>query len=192
MSLDIVIPAYTKDAFLEDMLIRCIKSYRGQAKIIVSEDGGIFSEKVSNECDSYLWNRQNLGFTKNVNRGWRYSTADYTAIINSDTELSEGNLSDLCIPGKVTSPSVINQDMDGMCGSFFVVPKDISKEGLLREEMITYYSDTEFAVRHKDRFQKVESVKITHKRCATINNIRLAQNEHSDRDRYEYDRLAKL
>lgn len=193
MTLDIVIPTYTLNEFLENVALRAIKSYQGQGKIIVVEDGGMFSKRIADQCDAYLWNKVNKGFTANVNRGWRYSTADFTAIVNSDTELVSGELKDLCVNGKVTSPEIINQNIEFLAGPFWVTPKEVKEErGILREEMRTYASDSEYDARVRDIFQKVGSVKIGHQQMQTVTLAGVQGGEELDRDRYAYEHLSKL
>ena len=184
--LDIVIPTYTPNASLENMAMECVKSYKGHGRIIVVEDGQEYSDKLRELADVYIYDKKNVGFTKNVNRGWRYATAEWVAIISSDTYLVSGDLKDLCIKGKVTSPVVVNQDIPGLTGSFFVVHKDCPK--YLIETMRTFYSDTEYVERTKDIFQKVDSVKFYHHIAQSVSvSGRAWQDE--DHDVIEYKKL---
>lgn len=191
--LTVFIPTYTLDPHLEELAIECLQSYRYQAdEIIVSEDGGRFSSQLMALADTYIYNHKNGGFTKNVNRGWRFSDADYTAIVNSDTKLYQGDIRDLCIPGKVTSPEIINQGIDRLAGPFFVVPKTVKEErGLLLEELKTYSSDSEYDNRVKDIFVKVPSVIIFHHQAQTVKVAGVEGGKEQDRDRKIYEQLIK-
>jgi len=193
MSLSIVIPTYTINADLEKMAMDCIKSYKGQGEIIVVEDGGWYSDNLREMADTYIYNKQNIGFTANVNRGWRYATGDFVAIVSSDTYLVAGNLNDLCIKGKVTSPNIVNQVKPDLSGAFFCVPKEITKErGMLIEGMKIYWSDTEYEERTRDVFQKVDSVNIYHHQAQTVKAAGCEGHEQAEADKKVYDNLSKL
>lgn len=192
-TLSLVIPTYTLNKELEELAIRAVISYREQAdQIIVTEDGGMFSPELMKLADTYIYNNTNEGFTKNVNRGWRFSTGDYTAIVNSDTELMSGKLHDLCVPGKVTSPIIHNQYIDLMAGPFFVVPKKIKDErGLLREEMKIYSSDSEYEKRIADIFKKIDTVTIYHEISQTVKAAGVEGSIQQEKDRQAYDKLIR-
>lgn len=170
--LSMVIPTYTLNKELEELTLRAIGSYRDQVdELIICEDGGMFSPHFLRLCDVYIYNQENVGFSKNVNRGWKYATGEYVAIVNSDTMLKKGGILDkLCIPGKVTSPKLLTQEWeaDRVAGPFFVVPDNIAKErGYLLEELRTYCSDSEYSNRVYDIFQSVPSIEIYHEVQAT-------------------------
>lgn len=192
-TITVVIPTYTLSKELEEMAIRCLISYREQAdEIIVCEDGGLYSPELMKLADTYIYNNTNGGFTKNVNRGWRFSSGDYTAIVNSDTELMKGDIHDLCVPGKVTSPIIHNQYIDLLAGPFFVIPKTIKEErGLLLEEMHTYSSDSEYEKRVTDIFQRVDTVTIYHEQAQTVSAAGVEGGIQQEKDRQAYDKLVR-
>jgi len=196
MILSIVIPTYTKDVRLLNMTLRAISSIRTRNQpdfeLIISEDGGMFSEELAFLSTAYIYNTKNKGFTVNVNRGWRQATGNYVAIMSSDTYLVSGNLLNLCIKGKVTSPMIENQDIKGLAGCFFVVPKEIAQErGMLNEAMHTYYSDEEYKERTKDIFLKIPSVVIHHDQAQTVNAAGVNNPEQYERDRIAYETIIK-
>lgn len=169
MGLQIVIPTYTKTDELEKMAYDFALTYKQQgAKIIICEDGQKKSKWLMDLSYVYIYNSDNVGFTKNVNRGWKYAIAngaDYVGIVNSDTYWISGNLNDLCIPDTVTSPILENQAFGEyqLRGSFFVVPKTVSdRVGYLDESMKTYCSDQDYADRTKGMFKEVDSVRVYH------------------------------
>jgi glycosyltransferase involved in cell wall biosynthesis len=188
----LVIPSYCIDKDSEDMTLKCIESYKDYFdEIIVTEDAGMFSEKIKNACTSYIYNNVRGNFTKNVNRGWKMASGDYVAIVSTDTYLVEGNPRDLCIQGFVTSPEVINQEVE-LAGCFFVVPDMARKaKGMLKEEMTVYYSDTEYAERIKDIFKKVNSVKIYHHGAVTVKKAGCEGHDQMVKDKEAYDTLLK-
>jgi len=168
-----------------------VATYRDQVdELIIVEDHGLYSPTLMQLADVYIYNNINGGFTKNVNRGWRYATGDYVAIVNSDTRLVSGNLRDLCIPEKVTSPIIVNQSIPNLAGPFFVVPKKVTKKrGMLLEEMHTYCSDSEYDHRVADIFRKVHSVKIFHETAKTVTVAGVEGGEQQEKDRIIYERL---
>ena len=158
-----VIPTLTLNDELEEMAEFCAAGYRSQVdELIISEDGGRYSEVLRDLADIYIYSKTNEGFTKAVNNGWRISKGDYTMIVNSDTQLLSGKLTDLCLPNYVTSPNG-GQDDKIMWGAFFVVPKTIKDElGVLRDEMKLYASDSEYWARIRNRYKLITSVDILH------------------------------
>jgi glycosyltransferase involved in cell wall biosynthesis len=192
-SLSMVIPCYTINDDLKEMVIQAAASYRDQVdELIIVEDGGQFVSEFAEIADVYMYFKENKGFTVNVNRGWRVAKGDYTAIASSDTMLVEGNLKHLCIPGKVTSPEITNQHIDFLAGPFFVVPKTVRDErGYLREEMRTYSSDSEYDHRVRDMFQKVPSVRVFHQMMQTVRAAGVEGGEEQQRDREAYQRLRE-
>lgn len=193
VKISMVIPTYTITPDLEEMAIVDALTYREQVdELIISEDGGKFSSELQSIADVYIYNKHNGGFTRNVNRGWLLSTGDYTMIVNSDTQILQGKLTDLCIPGKVTSPITFQQNVPHLWGAFFVVPKEIAKErGLLIEEMKTYASDSEYDMRVRDIFVSVPSVEIYHSCSQTVKAMGLDEGAEQKRDGEIYDRLIK-
>lgn len=193
MLFDIVIPTYTINDELERLALVCLNSYKDRGgRTIVCEDGGRFSPTLLGLADVYIYNSDNKGFSVNVNRGWRYSQADYTMIASSDTRLVEGSLHKLCMPGKVTSPEVINQHIPYLAGCFFVVPRDITeKYGYLMEEMRTYCSDSEYDHRVRGVFSKIPEVKIAHEMAQTVTGAGVEGGEEMARDREIYAELIK-
>jgi glycosyltransferase involved in cell wall biosynthesis len=193
MKISLVILTYTLDKKLEELAIRCALSYREQVdQLIVSEDGGFFSPELYKLSDLYILGKENVGFTKNVNRGWKNAQGDFVMIVNSDTQLMRGNLSNLCIEGKITSPIIANQYIDRLAGCFWCAPKEVTKNrGYLLEDMKTYSSDSEYDNRVADIFQKVESVKIYHKMMQTVRVAGVEGGEEQQRDREIYAQLIK-
>lgn len=195
IDLSIVIPTYTINPDLEEKAVSAILSYSGDMsvkEIIVVEDGGFFSPSLMELADIYIYNKGNTGFTATVNRGWKLATGDYTAIINSDTLLREGELKDLCIPGKVTSPEIMGQEIEYLAGPFFVIPKEVREErGMLLEDMKNYSSDSDYDHRVRDIFEKVSSVKVFHYVSSTVDAAGVNVLEHQDKDNEIYHKLKK-
>lgn len=184
----VVIPTYTKSEQLEHLALEACRSYRKDGvKVVICEDGQMYSEKLREECDFYIYNKENVGFTKNVNRGWAYALAngaEYVAIVNSDTSLNSGNLRDLCIPDKVTSPKI--KGYNQFWGCFWVTPRSLSDRfGLLNEKLINYYSDTEYSARISKYFVPVESVIINHHGAESVREANLLGKMENDKIAYD-------
>lgn len=186
--ISLVIPTYTLNQDLEELTYDCIDSMRDQVdEVVISEDGGgpIYYYLADGRVDIYIYHAKNIGFTGNVNRGWKAATGDFVIIANSDTKLLQGDLKDLCIPGKITSPIIVNQGIEGLAGCFFCVPKEIAKErGMLNETMKTYYSDQDYADRTSDIFQKVPTVQVWHEQMQTVKEAGVEGKMDEDRDIY--------
>lgn len=111
------------------MLDRCRKSLSGYDELILVVNEGI-------------------GFAAAVNYGLRMAKGDFIAVVSNDTTWKEGNLSDLCVPGAVTSPR-LNGGAQDFWGCFFVVPRDVyEKIGPLDERFgLAYYEDNDYIKR---------------------------------------------
>ena len=191
--ISMVIPCYTKTKELEEQALMAIASYKDQVdELIVIEDGQMFSSKLMEASDIYIYNKNNIGFTANVNRGWRMANGEYVCIVNSDTILREGDLNDLCIPGKITSPLIVNQYIDRLAGPFWCSPREVTKKyGYLMEEMVMYSSDSEYDERVKDIFVKVPSVKIYHEMAQSVTVAGVEGGVTQERDRQIYTQLQR-
>lgn len=190
--ISMVIPTYTVNKHLEDMTIQCVASYSSQVdEMIIVEDGGNPSQALAELADIYIYSKKNKGFTKNVNFGWKMAIGDFVMIVNSDTVLLHGGrLEDLCVEGRVTSPEISNQYIDGLAGPFFCVPRDVTeKMGYLMEEMHTYSSDSEYNNRIADIFQKIPSVKIYHEMAQSVKAAGVEGGEQQEVDRAIYQKL---
>lgn len=161
-----VIPTYTLTPELEEMAEFCALTYRSQVdELIITEDGGNYSETLKDIADIYIFNKHNEGFTRNVNKGWSVASGGYTMIANSDTQLISGSLKDLCIPNKVTCPITHTETVPYFWGAFFCVPKNIKKQyGLLKEDLPdkNYGSDSEYEKRIGHIYQPIQTVEILH------------------------------
>jgi len=194
----LVIPTYTKDDKLEKMAYDFATTYKQQgANIIICEDGQLKSKWLMDLADVYIYNKENVGFTKNVNRGWKYALAngaDYVGIVNSDTYWLSGKLDDLCVPDTVTSPILENQTFGNkqLRGSFFVVPKTVSgRIGFLDESMKTYFSDQDYADKTIHFFKEIESVRVYHL-CAESMKLYDKRKEDDQKDKDVYVGIHKL
>lgn len=192
--ISMVIPAYTLNSELEEMTIDCAVSYRSQVdELIIVEDGGNPSQLLADIADIYLYNKKNQGFTKAVNMGWRMALGEFVMIVSSDTTLlHNGNLKDLCINDKITSPHIVNQYIDRLAGPFWCAPAEITKKrGMLMEEMRIYSSDSEYDNRVADIFQKIPTVQIYHEQAQTVKAAGVEGAEQQAIDNAIYQKLKQ-
>jgi glycosyltransferase involved in cell wall biosynthesis len=190
--ISVVIPAYTINKKLEDSTALAIKSlYDAEAdEIILCEDGGFYSPLLMGMVDTYLYSKENVGFTKNVNRGVQLARHDFVAIVNSDVLVMRGSLQDLCINDRVTCPLTRSEEVPGLAGHFFVVPQAVFKQvGLLDERMKNFGSDGEFESRVAGALQHVNSVEIIHDLHQTIKAAGLWQSQSAESD---YAKAAEI
>jgi hypothetical protein len=105
MTLSVVIPTWTGTDELEDMAFKLCESVREQCDdLVVTEDGGKYSERIKKIADQYLYHRWNIGDLRNIVLGMWMAEGDFVAVLNSDVTWHRGSLRDLCIPGRVVSP----------------------------------------------------------------------------------------
>lgn len=173
----LVILTYSLNNRLADMAYKCATSHREQVnQIIITEDGGGFSRKLKNVADIYIYGRENIGFTKNFNRGCKLSSSDFIIVSNSDVYLKSGNLRDLCTEGQVTCPQVENLPLryDGFTGSYVCIPKDIwGERGQLDERLRNFESDMDYYERVKDVFRYEPRVIIHHYKGRTLKSMKV-------------------
>ena len=113
-----VIPHWPLDPEVDESLRACLSS-------------------LPRDCEKIVVVNQGTGFAVNVNIGLRLANGDYVAVVTNDSRVIEGDVYDLCVPGTVTSPLVLEkpgvEDM-GFHGAFWVAPRDVlDRVGLLDE-----------------------------------------------------------
>lgn len=171
--LSLVLLSFAANDHLRKLANEALDSYKAD-EIITIEDGGVFDKEIMDKSDTYVFNKENRGFTFAVNQGIKIARGDYIALVSNDTKLVSGDLKDLCVSGSSTSPKIDNQNIEGFAGSFFVLPRDvIDKVGLLDESMKIYYSDTEYIERlakNNIPMQTVNSVVIHHHVCQSVSS----------------------
>ena len=116
--LSVVVPHWPIDEEVDEALRACLAS-------------------LPSDCEKLVVVNQGTGFAVNVNLGLRLATGDYLAVVTNDSRLVEGDVYDLCVPGTVTSPRVLEKpgiEPGGFHGAFWVAPRDvIDRVGLLDE-----------------------------------------------------------
>ena len=104
------------------------------------------------DCEKIVVVNQGTRFAVNVNIGLGLATGDYVAVVTNDSEVIQGDVYDLCVPGTVTSPLVV--DKPGIApgafhGAFWVAPRGvIERVGLLDERFEgAFFEDDDYLER---------------------------------------------
>jgi hypothetical protein len=131
--LSVVVPHWPIDEELDRALALCLASLPG-------------------DCEKLVVVNEGTGFARNVNIGLRLATGDYVAVVTNDSHVVEGNVYDLCLPGTVASPLVLEKpgiEPGGFHGAFWVAPREVlDKVGLLDERFESaFYEDDDFRER---------------------------------------------
>ena len=130
-----VIPHWALDAEIDDALHACLTS-------------------LPPDCEKIVVVNEGTGFAANVNLGLRLATGDYLAVVTNDSRVVDGDVYDLCVPGTVTSPLVLEKpgvESGGFHGAFWVAPRDvIERVGLLDERFEgAFFEDDDYLARLK-------------------------------------------
>lgn len=128
MKLSVVIPTFSSTDGLTQMAISLANQVRPMCdQLIITEDSGLYIEELQKISDIYLMHpRLKHGF--NLALGLKVAEMDYIAMIDSDIKILEGNLKDLCIPGKVVGAPMKGRPNRKFEGCFFVSPREILLE----------------------------------------------------------------
>jgi hypothetical protein len=145
------------------------------------------------DCEKIVVVNQGTGFAINVNIGLRLATGDYVAVVTNDSRVVEGDVYDLCAPGTVTSPLVLEKpgvERGGFHGAFWVAPREVLDQvGLLDERFEgAFFEDDDYLARLKQAgipTRQVPSVRVWSRRIGlTMSKLPdkgqgwLATNEH--------------
>jgi hypothetical protein len=145
-----VIPHWPLDEELNEALRRCLSSLPAECeKIVVVNDG--------------------TGFAVNVNLGLALATGDYIAVVTNDSHVVEGDVYDLCVPGTVTSPLVLDKpgiEPGGFHGAFWVAPRDVvDRVGQLDERFEgAFFEDDDYLERVRGAgipTRRIDSVRVS-------------------------------
>jgi GT2 family glycosyltransferase len=162
MRLSIVVPHWPIDAEVDEALRACLDSLPGDCeKLVILNDG--------------------TGFARNVNLGLRLARGDFIAVVTNDTRVIEGDVHELCVPGRVTSPIVLEKpgvEPGGFHGAFWVAPRDvIERVGPLDERFEgAFFEDDDYLVRLEHAGiprQQVTTVRVVSRRIGlTMSKLR--------------------
>jgi GT2 family glycosyltransferase len=109
LRLSVVVPHWPLDDEVEEALRRCLAS-------------------LPEDCERLVIVNEGTGFARNVNLGLRLAAGDFVAVVGNDSRVVEGDVYELCVPGKVASPLVEGKpgvEPGGFHGAFWVAPRDV-------------------------------------------------------------------
>lgn len=118
-TLSVVIPAWSGTPELVEMTLNLAKQVKTMCDELVISEDGVYTRELHEVADIYLLHPR-LGHGSNLNLGFRASTGEYVALLDSDIEIVSGDIRDLCVPGRVTSPYFRDQSHQGF---FIVAPR---------------------------------------------------------------------
>ena len=136
MSLSVVIPHWPLDEEVDEALRTCLAS-------------------LPADCEKIVVVNEGTGYAVNVNIGLRLATGDYVAVVTNDSQVLEGDIYDLCVPGTVTSPLVLEKpgiEPGGFHGAFWVAPREVlERVGLLDERFEgAFFEDDDYLARLRE------------------------------------------
>ena len=128
-----VIPHWPLDDEVDASLEACIASLPSDSeKLVIVNEG--------------------TGFGRNVNIGLRLAGGQYIAVVTNDSRIVEGDMYELCLPGVVTSPIVLEKpgvEPGGFHGAFWVAPREvIERVGPFDERFVgAFFEDNDYLER---------------------------------------------
>lgn len=151
--LSVVVPHWPLDEELNEALRSCLAS-------------------LPPDCEKLVVVNQGTGFAHNVNIGLRLAAGDYVAVVSNDSRVVEGDVYDLCIPGTVTSPLVLEKpgiERAGFHGAFWVSPREVLDQvGLLDERFEgAFFEDDDYCERLRQAhipIRQIDSVQVWSRR----------------------------
>ena len=131
--LSLVVPHWPVDEEVDRSLAACLAS-------------------LPDDCEKLVVVNEGTGFARNVNIGLRLATGDYIGVATNDSRVVEGDVYDLCVPGTVASPLVLEKpgvEPGGFHGAFWVAPREIvERVGPLDERFEgAFYEDDDYLER---------------------------------------------
>ena len=104
------------------------------------------------DCEKIVVVNDGTGFARNVNLGFALASGEFVAVVGNDSALVDGDFYDLCIPGTVTSPTVVGKpgiEPGGFHGACWVVPDEVLERiGPLDEQFEgAFFEDDDYLAR---------------------------------------------
>ena len=150
----VIIPVYLNSPQIPKLLSECVASLTGYDELILQFD------------------ETGEGFEKTVNKGVARSRGDYIAIVNDDTRMLEGSLTNYCKPDTICHPTLIGATAKF---AFVVMPKSVWElvGGLDEGFHIGFYEDKLFLDIARDNgiYSETLSLRVWHQGSATISKM---------------------
>jgi GT2 family glycosyltransferase len=107
--LSLVVPHWPLDEEVDAALAACVAS-------------------LPDDCEKLVVVNEGTGFARNVNLGLRLASGDYVGVVTNDSRVVEGDVYDLCVPGTMASPLVLEKpgvESGGFHGAFWIAPREV-------------------------------------------------------------------
>lgn len=197
-TLSVVIPAWSGTDSVAKMTLELAQKVRPMCDELVISEDGLYRPELEQISDIYLLHAR-LGHGSNLNLGFRASTCEYVALLDTDIGIGEGNLRDLCIPDTVVCP--YHPTYRSFAGWFVVAPRWIIDECPPYDrhdggrEGIDFWAE-EMEILSRDRFLVSDKLTYTHGSSRTYSEFRRSGpvNPRSDIEtvRARLERLREL
>ncbi len=132
-----------------------------------------------------------IGYGKSFNWGMRAARGEYLICVSNDTTLVSGNIEDLLIPGKMTTPTIIATGTMQF-GAFFCISRTIyellagpDKQFFDEQFEGAYFEDDDIKMRldqYHIPIERIPSVQISHIGGVTVQALG-KEREYMDRNR---------
>lgn len=149
---------------LNQMTEDCLLSMEGQYdELVIIDDGSTYPiEWIKEKADVWVENKENLGFVRSANKGFKAAHGEYIVLFCNDTRLEKGNLVDLCGEGYIF-PRFRGKETPFWDGAFYGFPRKIG--GLYDEKFQDYFGDLDLFFSAKKKgipLERVDSVSVFH------------------------------
>jgi len=172
--ISVIIPLYltneNKDKILP-LFCDCISSLKGYDELIIEQD--------------YVGN----GFAKTVNAGVAKAKGDWIAIVNDDTKMLNGYISQMCKYKKIVRPKLIGGELAKF--AFVVMQKSVWEDvgGMDENFEVGFYEDDDWIDRAKAKgYEFIDSeIQVYHYGGATMEDMK-GDFEQKNKQYYENKR----
>lgn len=172
--LAVVIPACSIRPTLCAMTARNARVWKELCDVLIIPEDGPYCEELVDIADHYMLHPVRLGVCNNANVGWTLALAlgaDYVCLMDSDVAWAEGSLRDMCVPGKVTVPTINSTPDTAFTAPMLCVPRTISDEFGLYDDAGGPHKNESFDgvyyQRIRNNVEKIKHVKVDHFGSAT-------------------------
>jgi hypothetical protein len=157
----------------------------------------LFSINGQRNIELVLQINEGSGFGPSVNAALRQARGDYLIVANNDTQLMEGNLSDLCLDDAVIVPKLLPEHRDAMPRAFYCMPRWIyerllAKDGFWYDERFEmgYFEDDDL-IRRLQRenisIKEIDSVVVYHQGGGGLSMKQVGEQEYFNVNKEKYD-----
>ena len=178
MKLTIVIPTYSDGPHgWCDMAATNARVWKDHCDELIITEDGTYCQQLHDLADLYILHPR-LWVPENMNLGWKTALgrgADFVIMMDSDVEYVSGDLHDLCVPGKVAVPRIVQHPESISVAPMLSVPREVALErGYYNNgggKYNLYHFDADYQSRILDLLTGVKTVKISHVGGATTKSI---------------------